>query len=710
MKMRYGISSTIPQEGSRGDSEMSDIPHLCFWLLFASVACAVCDTLCTEKDCVWLTAQELPNRQRLTAEQFLLDCDAVRDSFFSYPGDSEKLVDGLVLERINFETDPPHRLRVCSTCHTDLRKDKTPKAAKANGFWFGDLPEELQDANWVELLAASPVRMSGTVIALNEFKVRGVSGSAKTFMRGSFTFYMQNSYAIAQHLPACATDIAGSFACAVVGCKPTVQQLQRLFGARRSKVQALYDFMLDKDNLLAGVHELAREAHFSEDNLRTFDEDGGIPSAVLDALFPVTDKSNTIGKARSTHAHGNREPEIGAGSPTDKMGGHQSDAHEHDGDGRVPPPFIIETSAVMPTGEHMAKSADLKPSRLKTLQAKMKETAGGVAGSNGSAEGSLGQQANAEAAAAAGRAPPKLPDNALVFTHTGNMVSDFYDHRLFAGAYPNLFPHARGGHMDDRKRKVDIEEWGRICMLQRDPRFRESKTFLFCVCALIFRREAISNARWKLTGRVSRTTAETLASITPEDLAAAAKEMEEGSGAWSVLSDRPAVRALITSMQSVHAGASWTIYNKWYTRMIAISYIVQVGQPLWWLTFSPADTNSPIVLEVAGIKVDVTSRLKADFPDYAKRLQVVATNHVASAFFYHSVTEAVLKCLLRFGAKDGDGGVLGRVKGTMCSQEASFRCYMSTLSLSRDVESLRVISRTVLRAHAFPLRSFFSRA
>ena len=103
-------------------------------------------------------------------------------------------------------------------------------------------------------------------------------------------------------------------------------------------------------------------------------------------------------------------------------------------------------------------------------------------------------------------------------------------------------------------------------------------------------------------GRVSRTTAETLASITPEGLEAAAREMEEGTGAWSVLSDRPAVRALITSMQSVHAGASWTIYNKWYTRMIAISYIVQLGQPLWWLTFSPADTNSPIVLEVAGVK------------------------------------------------------------------------------------------------------------
>ena len=60
--------------------------------------------------------------------------------------------------------------------------------------------------------------------------------------------------------------------------------------------------------------------------------------------------------------------------------------------------------------------------------------------------------------------------------------------------------------------------------------------------------------------------------------------------------------------------------------------------------------------------------MKVDFPDYTKRLQVVATNHVAPAFFNHSVTEAVLKCLLRFGSKDGNGGMLGRVKGRLNSQ------------------------------------------
>ena len=172
---------------------------------------------------------------------------------------------------------------------------------------------------------------------------------------------------------------------------------------------------------------------------------------------------------------------------------------------------------------------------------------------------------------------------------------------------------------------------------------------------------------------MSSRTADLLASITPEDLASAAREMEQGTGTWSVLSNRPAVRELITSMQSVHSGTPWSIYNKRTTRMIAISYTIQFGQAFWWLTFSPSDNNSPIVLRMAGIEVDVTSRLKAEYPDYAKRLQVVASDHVASAFFYHSVTDAVFRCLLRVGAKDSDGGVVGRVKAHVAMTEEQKR-------------------------------------
>ncbi|CAB1108241.1 unnamed protein product [Ectocarpus sp. CCAP 1310/34] len=362
-------------------------------------------------DSVLSVSCALPNRDLLTADAKLTNCDAVRPLFSNYPGDNSNLLNSLVLQREGFKSTAPHRLR--------------PKKT----FFLGEFPAELKEATWVEVLAASPVRLSGTIIALEQLKVGRVPGSAKSM-----------------------------------------------------------------DNATERIR-------------------------------------------------------------TDRV--------------------AVMSTAPMTTTAHCLLKWCLT----------------------------------------------------------------FYDEGLFVAAFFDLFPHGIGGHLDERRRYMSFQEWAKILLRQRDPRFRKHKSFLFCVWALIFRREAIKNARWKLTGRMSRRTAETLATITPEDLAAAAKEMEQGSSVWSALANRNAVRTLLTTMESVHAGSSWTIYNKRSTRMIAISLIMQIGQPLWWMTIGPADTKSPI------------------------RLRLVASDPVASALLYHSVTDAVLTCLLRFDARDGDGGVLERVKG-----------------------------------------------
>lgn len=90
-----------------------------------------------------------------------------------------------------------------------------------------------------------------------------------------------------------------------------------------------------------------------------------------------------------------------------------------------------------------------------------------------------------------------------------------HDAGLFVGAFFDLFSQGMGGHLDERTTAVTFKEWAQILLRQRDPRFRKHRKFLFCVCALNFRREAIQNARWKLTGRVPRGVAATLAAITP---------------------------------------------------------------------------------------------------------------------------------------------------------------------------------------------------
>ena len=48
--------------------------------------------------------------------------------------------------------------------------------------------------------------------------------------------------------------------------------------------------------------------------------------------------------------------------------------------------------------------------------------------------------------------------------------------------------------------------------------------------------------------------------------------------------------------------------------MVVISFIIQMGQPLFWLTISPADIHSPIVMMMAGVRLDVTSQLKPTSP------------------------------------------------------------------------------------------------
>lgn len=77
--------------------------------------------------------EDLPHKYLLVTNDSLLNCAAVRDEFFNYPGDHRNVLDGHVLARQGFQPDAPHHLRVCEECLNSLLKDKMPEAALANG-------------------------------------------------------------------------------------------------------------------------------------------------------------------------------------------------------------------------------------------------------------------------------------------------------------------------------------------------------------------------------------------------------------------------------------------------------------------------------------------------------------------------------------------------------------------------------------------------
>ena len=68
------------------------------------------------------------------------------------------------------------------------------------------------------------------------------------------------------------------------------------------------------------------------------------------------------------------------------------------------------------------------------------------------------------------------------------------------------------------------------------------------------------------------------------------------------------------------------------------------------------------MMHYGGEDVDLSSPCWKMMPEYIKRLRIIANDPVASATFFHETVEAVLKYILRFGAKDSDGGALGNIK------------------------------------------------
>ena len=516
--------------------------------------------MCRRIDITRLSANSLPNSTILAAGDNLKAHAHIMRAFTDYPGDTSDCLDGLVLAKEGFESELPHHLRVCKECLRDLRKKVMPSAGLANGLWVGDLPEHLADSTWVELAAASPVRTSGMVISLEQLKVGNIAGSAQRMMGGTFTFFFQNAYGVEKALPSCDADIAGSMTVAIVGQRPTDAQLRKLFGARRGRILELLDFQRDVNNQLAGKHVLFHRAQTSPENLATFPRDGGVPPAILKSVIETADPSKTRQKAQSTYVPDNREVEVVV-TADENANGNDTDAA-----------FVMDNIGVIPSGEDI--SAEGRPDRLRALGATLQPVPATPAAS-------LAERAAATAAARAGRARPQPTKKMLVIPHTGRMVEDFYEPGTMIAAYFHLFPHAVGGPLDTRQRSLTFTKWARILLRRRDPRFRKSRTFVFCLAAIIFRREAISNSYWKLSGRVSRGVATTLAEITGDDLRAAAKELEGGSSAVTALATRPAVKKLIKTMHSVNSCASWTIFNKKALPLKAISMVMCLGQPMW---------------------------------------------------------------------------------------------------------------------------------
>lgn len=250
----------------------------------------------------------------------------------------------------------------------------------------------------------------------------------------------------------------------------------------------------------------------------------------------------------------------------------------------------------------------------------------------------------------------------MVIKH-GEILQDFKNNDIWTAGWVHLFPHGTGGPLDpDRVNPVTLQKWMQILLERRDSRWRKDRNLLFVVATIIFRREALANVQFKLRRRMTPQVAARLASITKADLDAMAAELRHGGSVNSTLAGKPEVRKLLQTMQSISHESTWTDHGKRRTRMFALSLMIQFGQPFFWLTINPADVHSPLVMSLAGVPIDLAGTCFAEMPTWVERLVLIANDPLASARFFHETVEAILACLLRCGANDGDGGVLGKVQ------------------------------------------------
>ncbi|KDR72197.1 hypothetical protein GALMADRAFT_31755, partial [Galerina marginata CBS 339.88] len=79
------------------------------------------------------------------------------------------------------------------------------------------------------------------------------------------------------------------------------------------------------------------------------------------------------------------------------------------------------------------------------------------------------------------------------------------------------------------------------------------------------------------------------------------------------------------------------------------------GAPLWFITFSPADSRHPLCIYYAGNKIDFTPEIPLS---QKQRNAMVAQNPVAAARFFRFMVQAFIRHILGVGGTNQ--GIYGK--------------------------------------------------
>ena len=248
------------------------------------------------------------------------------------------------------------------------------------------------------------------------------------------------------------------------------------------------------------------------------------------------------------------------------------------------------------------------------------------------------------------------------------------DPHHLAGAFPVLWPYAKGLPETDRPVAVPYNIHIQAALQYCDRRFSLHHQFIFQAFGVLQKRQVCTAACLQVQRKTFVKNQEAFRALTPKDLMIAS-----GEESRKIPFSNPIVKALRSQITAMRAKVMGTDESRVQIRSQIKGMCVMKGPPSLWITINPSDTGDPIAQVIAGDSIDLDSFVRSSGPNSEERSRTIAADPYAAAKFFHFVIAALLEEVFGIKAYKGHSpvqrtdGVFGKVASYIGTVEAQGR-------------------------------------
>lgn len=551
------------------------------------------------------------------------------------------LTEGMLLHRnpccFSHDNEGCLQACVCYSCLSSLNRNKTPPLSLANGLWIGDVPLVLRLLTLPERILVARFFPAAYIVKLYPAKKGARSWPSSGFhsgIRGNVSTYRLNTEDIAkmtdsQVMPPSSTILAATIGVTFVGPRNLPQKTMPGFlRVNRRRVHDALLWLKENNPIYENIlisHDRLNELpvddvpfeimslmKHSDNIVRLNDEnDGYVPDS--------DDESDTESDNNDGIVFRTKKSLILIIFSSDSF----SDAVIDDGDASMAPPsddafectIPLQALGVVDVAANEVPDNELLANALANISRADKIEGWAVRRSS--------EFVNEY---------PRLDEDGNRFPGT----TENPNHLL--GSFLCLFPYGVGGFEVSRDCKVSYEMHARWALRYEDRRFRTDLHFVFQIFGVIQKHCMCASAALQISKQSFLRFESAIRNLDSAAFDKAAKQEH----ARESFTD-PTMKSLRDTITTVRTKVEGTDEARVRIRSLIWGMCIKKNPPSLWLTINPADTQNPIARMFAGEDIDLDHFCALDHHPIAG---AVAGDPFASALFFHTIINAVIRCLL----------------------------------------------------------------